>query len=158
MKQLTTLIVAAAVAATTFQVHADGENKMVIETPDGATSVAVKDIKKITFDGMTMTLNTADGDTQMDLHQVSRIHFDLEALSTDVITKDFDDGVTITANCGVVTVSSATDRPIAVSVYSLGGQAVASASGVNTVSIDLNTLPKGVYIVSAAGKNVKFTR
>lgn len=158
MKQFITLVATAVIAAATFQVHADGDNKMVIVTDGSSTPVSVADITKITFDGMTMTVSTPDGDAQTDLTQVKHIVFDLSALSTDNITKDFEDGVTITANCGVVTASTLADTQLSAKVYTLSGALVASATGQSSVSIDLNNLPKGVYIVSAGGKTIKFTR
>ena len=71
MKQFITLVATAVIAAATFQVHADGDNKMVIVTDGSSTPVSVADITKITFDGMTMTVSTPDGDAQTDLTQVN---------------------------------------------------------------------------------------
>ncbi|MCM1452015.1 MAG: T9SS type A sorting domain-containing protein [Clostridium sp.] len=150
-------IMASAVFACTFAAHADS-HKLVLGHPDGDKHINVSDIKQITFDGTQMTIATSQGNHQADVLSLSNIKFDMATSSAESISKDFEDGANIELSAGVLTVTVAGDGMAQVDVYAISGVKAASAAATGSVTVDLNSLSTGVYIIKANNKTIKFTR
>lgn len=160
MKHFNLVIAAAFAVAAGLQAHADGEGpKMVLNASNGTkTEVLVKSISNISFSGSNMRFTTDQGPMQFDVLKLDNITFDLEANAGETINRVFDDGVSITV-CGcAIDVTSGNSDSVKVSVYNISGVCVMQGEGVGNVSLDLNSLTQGIYIVRANNKTVKFIR
>lgn len=144
-------------AATASWAQAD--DKVVVTGTDGnPAQISIADISQITFDGKTMTIATASaGNKDFQITAVDFITFDLSASSIDDIVTPLDD-ITVSSQSGVLTVSAAADVPLTLNVYNLKGILVSSQTGSQSLSVDFNALPAGVYIVKANNKTIKYTR
>lgn len=153
----TSLIIAGnAVTATA----ADDTDKLVVSANGGnSASVSLADISQITFVGDNMTITTLNGeDSVFKLADIESITFDLVTSSTDKITADLDNDLTIAVDGGIMSVTSTSDSPVNVAVYSINGTLVTLSNGHGNVSVDFNPMPAGIYIVKANNKTIKFIR
>jgi len=157
MKRLSYLFVALA-ATTGLQAHADVNTKMVLYSPGGKSEVPVTSINRISFDGNIMSIDSSEGNTKVDVLTLDRVIFDIKASAVDNLVKDFDNGVTISARAGVINVSAEGDNPVTIAVYGINGAMLHNVVGQGSVTVDLNQLAPGVYIVKANDKTIKFTR
>lgn len=156
MKKLHYFLTAALVAVSGWQANAEGENKMVLNGENAATAIPINTITRLTFDGANMVIATADGKSQVDVLSLKSITFDLVDLSVESLVTA-DNGVTVSCNGGVVTAQAQNDLPLTVDVYALSGMRVMTANATGQVSVDLNPLTSGVYVIRVNNKTFKFT-
>ena len=151
-------IVIAAVLATGVLAYADAPgHKMVLNGSDGSkTEIPVSSIKSITFGGTKMYMIT-DGPQEFDVLKLDNIKFDM-ASAGESINRVFDDGVEVSINGGVIEVKSAAGDAINVAVYNLSGVCVMHTAGTGNSSVDMNPLAKGIYVVKANNKTIKYIR
>lgn len=155
-KLLQIAFAAAAVAAGA--VDGLAEQKVVITALDGNVSkINIADISRITFDGAEMTVATANGNSVFNVADVDNIAFDLSTSAAEEISTRLDD-IDIKVSGGVLTVAGPQGKLLKVSVYDLKGVAVGQSVGTETVSVDFNTMPAGIYIVRANDKTIKIIR
>lgn len=139
---------------------ADDTDRIVVSTTSGSpASVSLTDISQITFAGDSMTIATLNGGENIfKLTDIESITFDLVTSSADNITANLGNDVNITVDGGIMTVSTAADAPLNVTVYNLNGILVTALGGQGSVDVDFNPMPAGVYIVKANNKTIKFIR
>lgn len=155
-KLLQIAFAATVVAATT--VDGLGQQKVVITALDGNVSkINIADINRITFDGAEMTVATANGNSVFNVADVDNIAFDLSTSAADEISARLDD-IEVKVSGGVLTVSGPQGKLLSVSVYNLKGIPVNQNAGTESVSVDFNAMPAGIYIVKANDKTIKFIR
>jgi len=157
MKLLYLSFAAAAIVCGGVTAHADNKVNMVIAGADGMSAIAVDNITNIAFDGNVMIVNAADGVRQVDVTQLTNITFDFSTSVSDRVAFEKDD-VSLLFDSGVLTVNCTDGTPVSVVVYAIGGNLVKTLYATGSVTADLTELPKGVYVVIANGKTVKFVR
>ncbi len=162
MRHFYFVIAVAFAVASGMQANADSAGpKMVLRSTNGKTTeIAVKSIGSISFTGNSMNFTSADNMPmeQIDVLTLENITFDLEGNSGEAINRVFDDGISITVNGCAISVTSGNSDPLKVAVYSIGGVCVMQGEGVGKVSLDLNSLASGVYVIRANNKTVKYIR
>lgn len=151
-------MVATAMTLCAADVHAGGDGKLVLATPDGETEISVGTISQITFDGTQMTIATTDGTQQIDVMTLENIRFDLSSSAVETVAKDFEDGMSLQMDKGVLTATAGAESPVTVDVYNLNGVKLMTAAGQGAITVNLNTLAPGVYVVKANNKTIKFAR
>lgn len=102
---------------------------------------------------MRVTGGKAQNSMNFDISQIEKITFDLVTTPTDVVEKSLGD-VKIVNRHGIVTISAS--GPISYHAWSINGVQVCGGTATESVTIDFTSKPKGVYIVSANGKTIKF--
>ncbi len=135
-------------------------DKMVIHLNGGgeAKEFVISDKTKITFDGNSMSVSQDVGDSFMvSVADVDKISFDLQSSSVEEIETSLGDNVSVVVNGGCVTIGS-TDGVSAVNygAYSTSGQTVVSGVTDREVTIDFTAMQRGVYIIKANSKTIKF--
>jgi len=158
MKLFNYLLSAAAIALIAPQAHADGDMTMKLNEGGKSTEYTVSSIKSISFEGNTMKIETADGVKTANVLSLDNITFSMKTSATDDIVKDFKDGVTVVSKNGVIEIMAGEDTPVCIDVFNSGGTHMMQAKGKGTASVDLNSLPAGIYIVKANDKTIKFIR
>lgn len=135
------------------------EDKLVVTGNGGtATSVEISKISEITFDGNTMLVVTPDGRLSFHTDDISQISFDLSLSGTDKITSSLSENLNISTDNGIVTVSAADGMAVTLDIFDIKGACRMSLRANGTVTADTSTLPKGVYIIKANDKVVKYIR
>lgn len=143
--------------AVTAQVGAD--DKLVVTGTDSKqTAISIADVSRITFNGDKMKIATTKGDLDYQLGAIDNLAFDLEASAADRIETSLRNDITLGISGGILSVSAPAGVPLSVAVYNLKGVAVARHTGFENISIDFNPMAPGIYIVTANGKTIKFTR
>ena len=154
MKHHYLALAAALLAATGMQ--ADAKGTMTVNGSGAGAAIPVSGISRITFDDHTMKVATADGGSQaFDVNALSNITFDLSATGgVEKMTANLDD-LTVEALNGLLTFTATSGVAIDVKVYTTAGALTMAATGEGSVSVDLTTLAKGVYLVRANIKTLK---
>lgn len=151
-------IAATAVLALAVSNSANAKNDVVVTPASGdPVSVPIESVSSITFDGDKMTVNAASGASVFALSDVAHIKFDLEFQGIEDVTANVDD-IEISIQQGVLTATATNDAAVNMSVYNLSGMNVANAAAQGSASVDLNSLPAGVYVVRANSKTIKIIR
>lgn len=124
---------------------------------DAPVSVEITPGMSVTFSESEQQMRVTGGKAQnsmnFDISQIEKITFDLVTTPTDVVEKSLGD-VKIVNRRGIVTISAS--GPISYHAWSINGVQVCGGTATESVTIDFTSKPKGVYIVSANGKTIKF--
>lgn len=149
------LALAVALLAATG-VQADAKGTMTVNGSGAGAAIPVSSISRITFDDHTMNVATADGGSQaFDVNALSNITFDLSATGgVEKVTANLDD-LTVEACGGRLTFTAPSGAAIDVKVYTTAGALSMAAAAEGTLTVDLTTLAKGVYLVRANNKTLK---
>ena len=123
----------------------------------GTTQVDITRIDRIHFDSGNMNIEHSNGTHQIPLSDIENMRFDMESTSVDNVTSTLEE-LTVSFASGVVTVTADDQTAIRLNVYDLRGYNVAAADGAGFVTLDLNSLANGIYIVKANDKTIKFIR
>lgn len=158
MKQFNYLLSIAGMALFALNANADGEAIMKLNESGKSTDYSISSISKITFEGNTMKIATADGVKTADVLSIENITFSMKTSATDNIVKDFEDGISISSRGGIIEASAKSDMEIRIDVFSSAGTHMMQVHGKGNASVDLNTLPSGIYIVKVNDKTIKFIR
>lgn len=150
-------IIACAILTTAATATIFADTRLVVAAPDGTISgVSLSEIKQINFNSGNQMSIVTNSDTKLfDLAKIGKITFDFETSANKRIEASIDD-LSIVLVGGIMTVSSAAGKPVAVDIYNLQGILVDSGRGIARVNIDFNTLTNGIYIVKANDKIIKF--
>ncbi|MDE7153741.1 MAG: T9SS type A sorting domain-containing protein [Muribaculaceae bacterium] len=142
---------AAAQDVTTAKIKVDGKESSLGE-------MIITTGSQITFADGNMVVTTGDDTQSFSLDEIKEITFDLSMSAADNIEAELTQDLAISLTDGILTVTSESDSAVDIAVYNINGSHVASAHAVGTASIDLNGLAKGVYIIKANQKVIKFNR
>lgn len=130
---------------------------LTVTHADKTTQVDITQINRIRFDGGNMNIEHSNGTHQIPITDIENMRFDMQQTSVDNVTETLDE-LTVSFAWGVLTVSADEQTAIRLNVYDLRGYNVAAADGVGFVTLDLNSLANGIYIVKANDKTIKFIR
>lgn len=113
-------------------------------------------IERIDFGGGAMHLKDTDGTvTDIPYASVTDIRFDLEIDPNSVTDATFE-SMTLGINRGLISISAPDGTDVDLSIFSLSGQTVSSQRLKAPCTLDLNGLDKGVYIIKANDKTLKY--
>jgi len=135
-----------------------GVNKLVISSQTGVEEIELESINRITFNEEQMMVETQQGVSSYYVGDIDKMSFDLESGIDDVVSKEWDDGIAVAFNNGILTVTAADNSDIKLVVYAVNGMLVHSDSGNGTLVYDFTQLPEGIYIVRANNKTIKFVK
>lgn len=138
-----------------------GTDKMVIHRTGGGepAQIVISNQTKITFDSENMIVSQGDAtdDFKIAFADVDKIDFDLNTSSVDDIEAALGDNVVVSVKNGVVVITPADNSvPVTYGVYSVNGLTVASGIADSETTVDFTTMPRGVYVIKANSKVVKF--
>ena len=161
MKKMTPIIALGAICLIGLNAHGETkEANLHVNNGSSSTEFLLNKVQSITFDGTTMNVNVKDGSTeQFDITALDNLTFDFTLQSgVDKISTDSINGVSLSLVNGILTASTGEDSPMKVDVYSLNGVRVKSVYGMATVTLDLNDLQKGMYVIKANGTTSSYIR
>lgn len=137
--------------------HADDKTVVMnVKTSSGVTPIEVTAQSRIVFsDDLATMIMTADSDAQpqtFSVDDIAQITFELKSTSVANFTAD---DLSIKNEGGILTISGA--DTIVYGVWSVSGVSVMSGTARDAVSIDFNSLQRGVYIIKANKTTLKYT-
>lgn len=159
MKQLLLLIIAALFAPSLLLAQDNSTATLKIEGASGNLGkVQISTTSEITFaDGNMVVTDGTDSQT-FALADIAEMSFDFAMSSADDLTAELGSGLTITLHNNVLDVTSDLKTPITVDIYSASGQYFGRHTSTGTLSVDLSSLTKGIYVLKVNDKVVKFIR
>ncbi|MDE6296984.1 MAG: hypothetical protein K2L89_03975 [Muribaculaceae bacterium] len=139
------LIIFAAIALLNGISSASGKD-LIVSTADGSTGYPLKNMREITFNNDNLTVVTTDSEIEFPIDLIDKISFGTVSTSDITLIEDSSDlkitGDVITAN----TVDTA------IGIYDLKGIMLIKGKG----SVNISSLPDGVYLAVSKGKVLKF--
>ena len=140
-------------------ISAHAKDKLTITEKEGtSTQLELAGISEITFDGNRMVIANGETPLSFDTSDIDEITFQLTLTGIECISAPLSDGLTISADKGLIRVVADDDMPIHLGIFDLKGRVVVSLSGSGAVQTDTSSLPAGIYIIRANGKTVKYIR
>ncbi|MDO5333424.1 MAG: T9SS type A sorting domain-containing protein [bacterium] len=136
---------------------ASAESLKLKDVSGNETKVDLATLSHIDFNANQMVVHATSGEHTFSLADIDHMKFDMEMTGIETTEATLDD-LNVAVENGLISVTSASGSAIAVAVYSIGGYTVAMEQGEGFVSVDLSQLPKGIYIVKANDKTIKFIR
>lgn len=157
MRKCSQSIVVVLAALFSGAAYAAAQDALTVLPADGSERVQynLDDISSITFAGDMMTVTHAGGESSHAIDDIASIRFDIE-LGQDAIEQVLDGGLAIRAEHGVIYVTAADGRHIAVEVYDTAGRRVLATGAPATVTVAMNQMAPGVYIIKANDKVIKY--
>lgn len=132
--------------------------KMVISGAGGNMgSLPLTTGTTLSFSGENLVVTQNDTSKEFKLADIDNIAFSAQVSAAEDVTVDLQ-SLKVNLSGGVLTASAAEATPIAYRVYSVNGAAVMAGEGSGAVTVDLNPLAKGVYIIKINDKVIKFNR
>lgn len=136
-------------------VSAQAQNLYVSQTSGEETALPLSTITKITFASGNMIALTTSGEQTYALSAIKRLHFNDDVSVPSLLSTEpsfsyspATHKLTLDGTAGSV-----------VNVYSISGQRVLQAvQTLSGLTIDLSTLPRGIYVIESEGKSSKFVR
>lgn len=134
-------------------------DKLVVTTKDGnQIQLHMTDVGRVSFGDNILNIHMADGTKRtLSLSAVDNLAFDLKVpTGIEKLEKDLGDDVAVKIADGVVTLTQQSGAALDVAVYGINGTLCYVACNRDCVEIDFNALAKGVYIIRANGKTIKY--
>lgn len=135
------------------------EPEIVIVSTNGANTkkIELTPTTRITFntaEGKMILLPSADvAPMEFPVEGIEKITFDLTTNSVEDIDADLN-GISIENRHGLVTITAPGE--FAYGAWNANGVAVAAGNANGTVTIDFSIMPRGIYIIKANDKILKF--
>lgn len=150
-----------ATLALTNMAQAQSSLYVYLNDGDDETVVSLADIDKITFEGASMVITPKTGSQKtIALTAIKDFKFTPNS-TTSLLTlqNEAEVGPKISVKSGIIKVEGwDTSRTATLSVYSVGGQQMLSISEWKGADIDINTLPKGVYVIKIENQTTKIRK
>lgn len=155
MKKLLVLFIAVFAMFQVAQAENDGDN-LLIKTKDGNTvaySLTTRPV--VTFAGSDLVLTSTDVEVKYPIANVEEITF----VDASAINEIKGDKVAFAINGQVINAKGLANGEL-VQVYNIDGKAIAqaSANAEGTVTVDISTLGKGVYVIKAGKMSYKILK
>ncbi len=142
----------ALLATAAIGLSAGAKDTIVLTDNSGKTNeMHVGAIEEITFSNGNIIITTSNGKKSFPLGDLDNIAFDYMASSNEDITIPIS-GTTITAE------ANSADKTLNIIAVNTAGMIVAATKGRESVSIDFSNWPRGIYIIVANDKTIKFIR
>ncbi len=142
----------ALLATAAIGLSAGAKDTIVLTDNSGKTNeMHVGAIEEITFSNGNIIITTSNGKKSFPLGDLDNIAFDYMASSNEDITISIS-GTTITAE------ANSADKTLNIIAVNTAGMIVAATKGRESVSIDFSNWPRGIYIIVANDKTIKFIR
>lgn len=122
-----------------------------------ALQYKLEDLHKITFDGDLMTIEHSGGSETIPVDDIASMRFDMELSSETCAEAFLEEGLSVSASQGKVYVAASGDIPVTVTVYDIQGRLVQRTEHAGSCEIDFTARNKGVYIIKANDKTIKYT-
>lgn len=154
------LLSAMAVAAMAGRAVAAEPAIVVIDTDGSRQEIALGNLDRVTFGASQITVQTCDGQEPLQLaySSVDRILLNESVSALSSIAADGRVAVWPTVTSSSVNISGAAEGTM-VNVCGADGATVASSTaGGGTVTIDISSVPQGVYIVAVGSQSVKILK
>lgn len=133
--------------------------KIVVNGSETAIgTMALTTETKITFEGGNAVITAGTETGTYALTDISSITFDLESGAAEEIEADLSDNLSVSISGGIISAVSSTDDEITVNAYGINGIPVIAAKAKGSVTIDTNSLAKGIYIIRINNKVIKYNR
>ncbi len=150
MKRFLPLIAAALIATPSLS------QEMMIETNSANSIIEIDALRRITFNGSDVNVLQTDGTAfTAPMSDITRIYFgnftaieDVEITGNSLVTYISADEIAINCPAGEI-----------ISIYNINGSQIFQVrQQENCGSISIAQLPKGIYLLQAAGKTAKFIK
>lgn len=151
MKKIFTLIITAALALPALS-----QQMMIEKSGNKSDVVSLDDLRRITFSGSDVNVLKNDGTTiNAQMGDINRIYFgdftrieEIAADSRSLITYLTGDEIAVNCAAGEI-----------INVYNINGSQIISVTQqADGGSISISQLPKGIYLLQAAGRTAKFIK
>lgn len=137
--------------------HAEKCLTVSLNTGGQAVQYKIDNLKKITFDNGIMKIDHTGGMESIPVEDVDNMRFDMELSSTGSSEIFQNKNLFIKAANGKVLINSSADTPIRVAVYDIQGHLVDKTERTGSCEVDFTSRRKGVYIIKANDKTIKYT-
>lgn len=134
----------------------DIRTNLIIKTNTGEQTVQFDELRRITFSGTTVQVEKFNG-TTISSDMADIIYFSAKPESTNIVTPQnsgnlvehiSSDAISINANAGAT-----------IEIYNMSGSHIVTKQlDAENGTISIATLPKGIYILRAAGRTAKFLK
>ena len=146
------ILLSALVALSAYSVWADEYNYLTVAYNNVEQSITLSTIQKITFQGGNCVVTTTEGDFSYPLSQMEKMRFTADPTAIERLPLQAEglkcmDGNLTVGQKGLLRIYNASGSLIRVANVSKAGSVV-----------NLNTLPKGVYIVRMGEKTIKVSK
>lgn len=156
MKRLRTLFIVAVFALPIYSQQTD--SRIVVEKTDNSElTIALSDIRKITFDYTTVNIISHDGNVfSNDMSDILRIASYAQETGIDNVSFGNEQLIEFVSSDNIAVNSPAGET---IAIYNINGclilaQRQLSDGGV----ISISTLPKGIYLIRTNGRTAKFIK
>lgn len=152
------MLMAAALVA--LGAHADDKVHVVTKSADNA--FAISEVQRIDFAGDALNVVSTNGEsTTYAFDDVVKITFDESSTAIQTVAAPGQGRLTFTvANDGTTLTVNGWDSSAQTSLqlYSVGGANVASQAHWSGQSVDISSLPHGVYVLKVGNRTAKFRK
>lgn len=160
MKRTGKLFVAA--VASLLAASATADDKVVVVTASGENSYPIGEVQRIDFSAGALTVLKTDGEgTTYAFDQVKRIVFDQAPTSIEKPAAMQQQRLTLTVSADGSTLRVngwQQGQSASMELYSAGGGSVARQKGWSGETVDIASLPHGVYIIRVGNQTAKFRK
>ena len=130
---------------------ADDYKYLNVTRTTGGSSVELSTVKKISFSGGNAIISTTTGDITYPLSEMQKIQFSSTALSIGSLPGE---SQSLHYTSGVLTAG----KKGLLRVYGASGALIRVAKVTENSKVNLNSLPKGLYIISLGEQTIKITK
>ncbi len=150
----------ALLATAAIGLSAGAKDTIVLTDNSGKTNeMHVGAIEEITFSNGNIIITTSNGKKSFPLGDLDNIAFDYMASSNEDITIPIESDVNISISGTTITAeANSADKTLNIIAVNTAGMIVAATKGRESVSIDFSNWPRGIYIIVANDKTIKFIR
>ena len=130
--------------------------QMIIEKSGGNQSVAMEDLRRITFNGNNVNVTQNNGTTiTATMGEISSIYFS-NSTSIGNIADDCKEFITTVGNNAIAVNCTA---GTIINIYSINGTRIVSTrQEAEGGCIGIEQLPRSIYLIEAAGRTAKFIK
>lgn len=150
------LLIAVSVLLALPAISQDVRTSLIIKTDTGEQSVQFDELRRITFSGTTVQVEKLDG-TAISNDMADIIYLSAKSETTNIVTPQNSGNLVESISSDAISVNATAGATI--EIYNMSGSHITTRqleSENGTISIA--TLPKGIYILRAAGRTAKFLK
>ncbi|MBR3854954.1 MAG: T9SS type A sorting domain-containing protein [Bacteroidaceae bacterium] len=134
----------------------DARTNLIIKTNAGEQTVQFDDLRRITFNATTVQIEKFDGST-ISNDMANIIYLSATSKTTDIVAPQTSGNLVEHISSDAIVVNCVSGA--IVEIYNMSGSRIATRRlDADNGTISIATLPKGIYILRAEGRTVKFLK
>lgn len=134
----------------------DARTNLIIKTNAGEQTVQFDDLRRITFNATTVQIEKFDGST-ISNDMANIIYLSATSKTTDIVAPQTSSNLVEHISSDAIVVNCVSGA--IVEIYNMSGSRIATRRlDADNGTISIATLPKGIYILRAEGRTVKFLK